>query len=356
MPPLILTSTPEAAATGNDVRVAPRQDFLMLADAVKGTVLYPPATGNDTLFARIEKRLAADVRQAVAALKHRKTTSVYVSLSEKVGVPLAFLLPKNRANRPAHVLIAHNVTSANKVFLQKRTAYLSRFDAIIALGTSQAAYLTSDAGYSAANLTRVRHAVDATFWTPQTAPATPAPYLLAVGRERRDYPMLADALRLLPEMSCVVVASSPWSRQAGQSALAKDDAPPANMTFRRGLSYPELRELYAGAAVVIVPLVAGTRYAAGATGLLEAMAMARPVVATATPGLTDYQVNDNGKPLACLVEPSAPALAAGIRALVGDAPRREALAHTGRRFVEAFANVDEYVAAIAAVISVIAKT
>ncbi|MBC8140662.1 MAG: glycosyltransferase family 4 protein [Armatimonadetes bacterium] len=339
MNPLILSSTPDAPVAPD----APRADFRLLAESLGGTVLSAPKP-NDSLLSRIEKHTAADLRQSIAALRQRRTVSVYVSLSEKVGVPLAFLLPKGRHGRPAHVLIAHHLTSSNKRVLQKRTGYLSRFDRIIALGTSQEQYLT-ECGY-AGLITRVRHAVDARFWTPQM-PANGG-YLLAVGRERRDYQTLATALRELPDLSCVVVASSPWSRQ-GDAANTGDA--PANMTFRKGLSYPALRELYAGASLVVVPLETGTAYAAGATGCLESMAMAKPTITTATPGLTDYLTSDADEPLAQTVRGGDPAaLAASIRALLADAPERERLTHAGRQFVETSANVDDYVSKIAVVV------
>ncbi len=336
---LILSSTPAVLFDPD----APRADFRLLAETLGGAVLSAPAPG-DSLLARLEKRTAADLRQAIAALKERHRVSVYVSLSEKVGVPLAFLLPKARTERPAHVLIAHHLTSGNKRILQKRTGYLSRFDRIVALGTSQERYL-AEAGYNVRYVTRVRHAVDTRFWTPREAES--GGYLLAVGRERRDYRTLALALHDLPDLHCTVVASSPWSRQGA----ADTGGVPASMTYRKGLPYLELRDLYAGACLVVVPLETGTAYAAGATGCLEAMAMAKPTIVTATPGLIDYLTDDTGEPLVQTVPGSdSSTLAASIRALLADAPERERLAIAGRRFVESGANVDDYVQKIAAVV------
>ena len=60
----------------------------------------------------------------------------------------------------------------------------------------------------------------------------------------------------------------------GQPVVTKARAPrvPGNVRFRQGLSYVELRELYRNARVVVVPVRAGTDYAAGVNGVLEAMA------------------------------------------------------------------------------------
>ena len=347
MSPLVLTSTTESVPEVS----APRQDFLQIAEALKALVLYPPKSQPDSLLARLEKRTAADIRQAFAALKHRRTVSVYVSLSEKIGVPLAFLLPKSRHSRPAHVLIAHHLTSPNKRKLHKQTNYLSRFDRIIALGKSQLLYLAEEAGYPQEHIALISHAVDSVFWSPAHSVTTETGVdILAVGREKRDYETLANALRLLPEVSCVVVASSPWSRQASQAPLT--GTPPPNMQFQRGLSYNQLRDLYARASLVIVPVEAGTTYAAGATGCLEAMAMARPVLATATPGLADYQHDNTGAELVATIPPGdpVPELRTAIESLLANPVRREQLAIAGRRFVENQASTDIYVRNVAQVV------
>ena len=341
MIPLVLSSSPPPNA-GADV---PRRDVETLADCLAAPVLYPPGGTDRSLFARVERRTATDWRQAFAALRQRRTVSVYVSLSEKVGIPLALLLPKNRADRPAHVLVAHHLTSANKRVLQAHTGYLSRFDRVVTLCTAQKTYLTNAVGWDNERVTVLIQGVDTRFWSPRTAPA--GEYLLAVGRERRDYATLAAALRELPETRCVVVAGSPWSRH--EAAVLPGDAPP-NMTFRAGLSHAELRDLYAGASVVVVPVLADTDYAAGANGCLEAMAMGRPVIATTTPGLADYQTGDGSEPLVMPVAAGDPsALAAAIRALLPDTAGRERRARAGRGFAESAATVDGYAARIAVI-------
>lgn len=358
MPPLILTSTSETSA----MPPVPRQDFALLADALNGSLLYPTRTGANTLLSRLEKRTATDIRQAFAALKRRRGVSVYVSLSEKVGIPLALLLPKNRRSRPAHVLVAHHLTSSNKRQLQERVGYLHRFDRIVVLATPQSVYLTEEARYPAERINLVFDSVDTGFWnngsnatvepinTPTLSTAhcsLTTSYLLTVGRERRDYETFAEALRLLPEERAVVVASSPWSREAGLPFIVRDS--PGNLTIRENLSYSELRELYVGALLVVVPLQAGTDYAAGVNGCLEGMAMGKPVLATQTPGLADYVGGADNERIA-----TAPAnsvgLADAIRALRNDPTRCERLALAGHRFAQQTANIDIYVANMARII------
>ncbi|MBC7805362.1 MAG: glycosyltransferase family 4 protein [Akkermansiaceae bacterium] len=357
MSSLILPSIPETLFEAS----APRRDFLMLAETLGGSLLYPVNRDADSLLSRLEKRTATDVRQAFAALKRRRSVSVYVSLSEKVGIPLALLLPKSRHDRPAHILVGHRLTSPNKRQLQERTGYLHRFDRVIVLATTQSLYLTQEARYPAHRVTFVFDSVDTKFWFGSTPPfGPPAPpelgaggpkggYLLAVGRERRDYETLASAVRQLPDLGAVVVASSPWSRAT--TAIIPGEIPP-NMTLRKNLSPVELRGLYADASLVVVPLLAGTDYAAGVNACLEAMAMAKPVLATATPGLANYCRGDSGEELLATVPAGEPVgqLRAAIESLFADPTRCTRLARAGRQFAEQKANVDTYVASIASVV------
>ena len=98
------------AETGNGER--PKTDFEELSIALGGaTVLYPP-TNRAGFVGRLEARVASDLRQAGTAFLQRGSCSGFVSLSEKVGVPLALLLGA-RGGVP-HVMVAHNLTSDRK--------------------------------------------------------------------------------------------------------------------------------------------------------------------------------------------------------------------------------------------------
>ncbi len=268
---------------------SPRTDFVELARALRADVSYPPP-GGGAVVARVERATASDLRQALAAFRARKTVSVFVSLSEKVGVPLALLLGR-RPNRAPHVLVGHNVTSEKKRALHARTGYLHRFAHIVTVATEQQRYVVDEAGVPAARVSFAWDKVDACFWRPEAgdAPRRSAvpPYLLCVGRERRDYITLREAVRGLSDLPVVIVASSPWST-SGTGQTGSDSEIPANITVRKGLSFAALRELYDNAALIAVPLEKGTRYGAGLNGVLEAQAMGKAPLVSRTPGIGDY--------------------------------------------------------------------
>ena len=338
---LLLASNPPPFADNAD---APRWDVAELARVLNADVLYPPPKSGE-IISVIENKTASDMRQAWAAFQ-RAETSVYVSLSEKVGVPLALLLRgQGKRNRAKHVLIAHNLTSPKKRALQARTRYLRDFDKIIVLCQTQADYLISEAGLSPERVCFVPDKVDSLWWTPCERNSD-AGFVLAVGREKRDYPTLINAARLFPARPFVIVAASPWAR-GSKSGEAKNNAAPENVTFYAGLKWPALRASYCRASVVVVPLLAGTNYAAGVNAVLEAMAMAKPLIVSGTPGIADY-VQD-GETCRVVSPGNALALCAALTELQN--PREAAqLGVNARNVIDKGRNLDTYVETIAKVV------
>jgi glycosyltransferase involved in cell wall biosynthesis len=285
----------------------------MLAAALDdATILSPAAAGANRALDAIESRSASDLRQAITAFRQRHSVGAFISFSEKVGMPLALLLAAHHDRTP-HVLIAHHLTSPRKRALQDRTRWLRRFTRIVVVAQPQADYLRDEVRLPEDAFLFVPDAVDTVFWrTPGDTPPAANACILSVGRERRDYDTLLAAARQMPDVPFTIVADSLWSRQrpfglplsrsvgspkaklsdrgggGGEGRRGEGNPVPPNVTVRSGLSFPELRTLYASATVVVVPLEADTRYAAGANGLLEGMAMRQPVILTQTPGLAGY--------------------------------------------------------------------
>jgi glycosyltransferase involved in cell wall biosynthesis len=123
---------------------------------------------------------------------------------------------------------------------------------------------------------------------------------------------------------------------------------PPNVTLLPQLSYALLREHYAQASVVALP-VSDVIYPAGLTALLEAMSMARPVVVTRSRGLRDYVVAGE---TALLVEPGDSAgLRDGIRRLLADPALARRLGENARARVEADLNQVRYIERLAALLA-----
>jgi glycosyltransferase involved in cell wall biosynthesis len=87
-------------------------------------------------------------------------------------------------------------------------------------------------------------------------------------------------------VAVVIAAASPWSKQVDPTDGGRA---PANVTRDR-YSQAELRELYAAARFVVMPLH-DVDFQAGITAILEGMAMERPIVVTRTSGQTDTVID-----------------------------------------------------------------
>lgn len=179
-----------------------------------------------------------------------------------------------------------------------------------------------------------------------TVPNGRGGYVLAVGKDlARDYPTLARAAATVDARFVVVTE---------ERNIRGVDLPP-NVEVKRGLTFSELRDLYARASCIVLPLRRlgyphGTE-SGGLTALLEAMAMGKPVIVSDRPVTREY-VEDGETAL--IVPPEEPlALAAAITRLLSDnavsaelgeaARQRIERHHTMRHFARGLAGVFDHV-------------
>src|SRR5579859_6531737 len=134
-------------------------------------------------------------------------------------------------------------------------------------------------GIPAAQLALIPYQVDADFWCPQ--PVAEERLICSAGLEFRDYPTLVSAVEGL-DVEVVIGAASHWSKRRNTAA---GPALPQNVRVAR-FDYAALRSVYARSSIVVVPLN-DVDFQAGVTTILEAMAMAKPVIVTHTLGQTD---------------------------------------------------------------------
>lgn len=327
--PLILTSTVGGDATASERDDEPRRDYSVLARVTGGRVLHPQTARGPLGPLEARLRPFGDWRQGLRA--KRSDAGAFLSLSEKAALAPALL----DRSRP-HVAVTHNLTTPRRRQLQQRTNWLSRLDRIVVLSSIQARYLHEEVGLPRERVRMVKDHVDHRFFEPGGS-ATDR-FVLSVGQTRRDYGTLLEAVATL-KVATTVVASSPWT---GRAAEIQDGD--RGVSVLAGISARELWHLYDRASVVVVPLEAGLEFAAGVNAVLEAMAMARPLVVTATPGIADY-VEDG---VDCSVVPAGDpfALRSAIERLLDDRPLAERLGATARAVVERERTVDAYIATL----------
>jgi glycosyltransferase involved in cell wall biosynthesis len=276
-------------------------------------------------------------RHVVSGLLAAPGSSVVLSDGEHLGLPMAAVLGAFRA-RPRHVLIAHRLTTPVKRRLLALPTVRRGLDGIVVHSQTQWESVV-ELGVPEHQVHLFPYGVDTAFWSPRDV-RTEA-LVVSAGREHRDYVTLATALRGLDIRGFVTDGST---HSPGATRSAPDSWPP-NMGHG-SVSLAELRDLYARATVVVVPLLE-TEFPAGITVVAEAMAMGKPVVVTATKGF----VGALPDPDAVLRVPPGDAqalrdtilsLAAdpGRCAELGDRARRVALAHHDvRQFSSALASL-----------------
>jgi glycosyltransferase involved in cell wall biosynthesis len=333
--PLVITSSSADAAKLPVTGAAPRLDFIEIAAVLGAKIAHPqpPSKLGDWL----DRKILRGGQWRYAWSLRRATPTAFLTLSETGGLPLSLLA---RRGVP-HVMIGHNLTTPRRRDFQRRTGFLNRIDRIIVLSRTQETYLRTEVGLPAERVVFVHDKVDHRFFVPQGAQGSGG-YVLAVGREQRDYATLVEAVRDTGQHT-IIVPSSLWmsTDQVGRRSL------PQNVEIRAGLSFTELRTLYDAAAVVAVPVLPGVDYAAGVNAVLEGMSMAKPVVVSDSPGLEGYLDPSKMR----IVPPGDPlALGAALSQLAGAPEEARSLGQAARAVVDAGRNLDSYIDAVVATV------
>ena len=307
-----------------------RVDYINLSERIGGQYIdYNAIPAGLKSLRALEKALRLDIRQAhsVAKLVHDQQYDTVYSLSERVGIPLALLLP----NRVRHIVQVHHLLSPRKLRILRALRIPQRWNMTLVYTQREASVMPGLLHLKEGRIRRLRDKVDTEFWQTPTAnkmvtrgELPSPPYIWSVGASYRDYPSLIEALRQLPHIPGWVHPGSSWvaNDQSGlQAAL------PPNVQFStRYLSEINLRERYYASRLVVVPLQRTTLWNAGSNAVLEAQAMGKAVIATRTPGMEDYILHGE---TGLLVEPEDPAALVLAIGKLWEAPER--LAEMGRR-------------------------
>ena len=278
------------------------------------------------------------IRHVAAATRRLSEFDVIFSDGEHLGIPLALAMRASGIRKP-HLVLGHHITTPAKRRLWRLAGVNGGVDRILLHSRHQLRLAEERLGVRADRLAFLPYFADANFWSP--ANVVEEPLIVSAGREHRDYETLAAAAGGLTVTVEVAVGSlfSPAARWRAPATW------PPNFHIRPGLDRVQLRELYARASLVVVPVLP-TDFQAGVTTLLEAMAMAKPVVISATPSQVDI-VEDGVTGV--LVPPRDPAaLRDAITALIGDLGRRRRLGLAARHAIETKYSLELFSSRIAA--------
>jgi glycosyltransferase involved in cell wall biosynthesis len=217
-----------------------------------------------------------------SALQQQPRYQGFLAASEEVGIPLALAAVARRDPRPVSI-ITHGSFFASKRFAWVMRALRRRSSvSFIPLSHSIGQRLREQFGVPAYRVTPAGYATDTRFFRPRPQCTDPR-LVVGVGTANRDYQLLADAVLEL-DANIEIAADSAWYR----SNVAVEAAESEAHRLRLGsYDYCALRDLYARAAVVAVPMHRGL-HACGYSAIAEAMAMGKPVVATRTDCPSDF--------------------------------------------------------------------
>jgi glycosyltransferase involved in cell wall biosynthesis len=205
-----------------------------------------------------------------------------------------YALPPNRFTTTFHVLpgVVHYKEPKHRLFLFLKYHILQRralrnAASIACVSTN----LLNAVPYQYRAKARfIPHGVDTNFWdpaltsthpdsirTPVTpgsplSPVTPGNYILCVGAHGLDRTLLTNFIRANPDRQFIIVGLKPQL----------DPFP--NTRYLYNIPDEALRDLYAGAALLIRPL----QFATANNSVLEALSMGKTIVASRIPGITDY--------------------------------------------------------------------
>lgn len=300
----------------------PRRDYDLLRDALDADMLTPDVARRSRLGRFLSRRAGRSVALAMEAFRRRQRYDAIYTDGENVGLVLALLLTLSHARRrrPRHVMLSHYLSPAKKRLLF-RLGVARGIDTLIVHSSSQRELAVRTLRMPLSRVLRLPYFADERFWRDDVAssppplppvegrgaseaavgPGSPSlrtgrgtggeaisapgeediPMICAVGLEFRDYTTLVNAVTGL-DVRVKIAAASAWSHH---TAFAGATTLPENVTVG-GYTYLPLRDLYAAARFVVVPL-RDVDNQAGVTVILEAMAMGKAVIVTATRGQTD---------------------------------------------------------------------
>ncbi len=253
------------------------------------------------------------------------TADLVLSWDERAGVPVALAHGRRRVV-VTNVIWATDAPPRSGALRAAVRGGLRRAGAVFVHSSAQAPALVRELGVRAERVHPIAFGVDADFFVPGDPSGVDGDLLLSVGNDRhRDWPTVLAAFARVrerrPRTRLVVV-----SRTVPAAAAAA-----GGVEVVASLGHADLRALQARAAASVV-LTRPNLHVSGATAVLESLAVARPAVATGTPGMADYA--DGGGALTLVPPGDARRAAEVLLELLDDPSGGSERGAAGRRAVE----------------------
>jgi glycosyltransferase involved in cell wall biosynthesis len=228
-----------------------------------------------------------DFASVLASLRQVNAADVIFSTVDTVGIPL-ILLKRAGLVRPPLVYVSIGLPERLEQLRGERMRNLYRTAlgkaaAVVAYSENEAGWLRDWLAPGGPLVVFVPFGVDVDVFRP--VEAEPDADVLSVGVDpRRDFELLVAIAERNPELSFRIVAGAGRARSLGEL--------PANVALETDIPLEQVRSRLAGARCVALP-VRDNSYSGATTTLLQAMAMARPVIVSRTAAIAaGYELAD----------------------------------------------------------------
>jgi glycosyltransferase involved in cell wall biosynthesis len=280
-----------------------------------------------------------DFATVISSLGRLNRADVVFSTVDTVGIPLMLLARCGLVRRPfvyAAIGLPERLAQLRSDRMQRLYARaLGAASAIVVYSEHEARVLAawlSERGV-AVPVEFVPFGVDVDTFRP--AGVAPEVDVVSVGADpHRNFELLFEVAIAQPDTSFRVVTTAEHAKSF--------PAPPPNVAIETELPFDEMRRRLERARVVALP-VQDNSYSGATTVLLQAMALAKPVVVTRTVAIESGYGLEDGKNVRFVSPGDAPSFGSALAEVLGDDEQARALGSRARATVEAELGWDRYV-------------
>jgi glycosyltransferase involved in cell wall biosynthesis len=237
---------------------------------------------------RLRGGYGGDFASVLVSLQTANRADVVFATSDTVGIPLV-LLKRAGLLRPPLVYAAIGLPERLVELRGRlmRRLYVSAFrraSTIVAYAESEAEWLRKWLSPSPPEVIFLPFGVDVEAFSPDSPGGEEADVVSVGADPRRDYELLGAVVVRHPELRFRIVATKDRARSLGTL--------PANVILETDLPLEQVRDRLVSARVVALP-VSRNSYSGATTVLLQAMALAKPVVVSRTDAISEgYGLED----------------------------------------------------------------
>ena len=206
-----------------------------------------------------------------------------LATGEDVGLPLALDSSTEKLRLPIYI-ITHGFLVRNAHLMES----VRRMDHVqfLCLSEQLRNMVVKRFGVPEWRVTNTGYGLDTRFFRPAKNPSSARPLIVSAGAANRDYRTLVKAVKTL-DVDVKIAADSTWCPTRIDIDI---DRLAPNIEVRSYGDYERLRELYAEASFVVVPLLPAP-FACGYAVIVEAMGMGKAVVVTKTESHSDFVID-----------------------------------------------------------------